>query len=322
MSKLEIVFPIYKDYKVFSRALEALSNQTFKDFTILVMDDTSPTGYEDIIAPYKDKLDIKIARNEKNLGAMGNMWQSIQHNTSAPYLLSHHADDYLKSDYLEKAIKILDENASISFVVTGPEWIHIDAPYTNKEIGFTECDTFDAPDFAKNILNFAPYMFGSVMYRAEHRVKDWKHNLYDGFCDRYFLGTILETHSTKGAYLHGNGIIERDHSLDKEDRRGENATDKNFIELLVFYKRLMLQKFSQHETSKAITNSALYYYSNFPARKSFLGFYQLQKKYGLIQISKIRSLGLYSLATTPLSNPQKIKLLHILKSIKAFFLRK
>lgn len=313
--KLTVVFPVYKDNEVLERALKALADQTFKDFRVVIMDDASPARYESLVEKYEDRLNIRIERNPKNLGGMPNMWQSIQYKTDTPYLLSHHADDFIKNDYLERAIEILENDANISFVVTDPEWVNVKHRYVNISIGKTEFDTFSAAEFAFNVLHFAPYMFGSVVYRTSHRTTDWKHDYYDGFCDRYFLGTILRQHSSKGCFLHGKGIIERDHSQDLEDKRGENATDDNFIRLLAFYRELMIVKFSKEQVSKIITNNALYYYSTFPARKSFVAFYKKQRMYGLIKISDIRLLGLYGIITTPIPNSLKVKFIPRFKKL-------
>jgi len=311
--KLEIIFPIYKDHEMFDRALKALADQTFKDFRVIVMDDTSPVGYEDAIAPYKDKLDIVIKRNPKNLGAMPNMWQSRQYPTESPYIFPLHADDFIKADYLERAIEILEKHQDVSYVLTDPEWVPAGITYVRSVIGTTDYYTFDAADFAKNILNFAPYMSGSTIYRSTDRIADWEYDRFYTFCDRFYLGKILSTNNSKGAFLKGKGIYEHDHSLDKEDKRTDGAAEIHFMELLAFYRDLLVKKYPQKQVEKIITNSTVYYYSNFPDRIPFLKFIEKQKQFNLIHFLQIRSLGIFSLLTLPLSQKSKLKVIQTIK---------
>lgn len=312
MAKLEITFPLFNDQKMFKRALTALSYQTFADFQITAIDDASPVGFDNEIKSFPN-LSINVIKNPQNLGAMANIWKSISLPTSATYIMSHHVDDFLKTDYLEKAVAILDNNPDISFVVTGPQWVTADKTYEEVAIGETRYDIFDAADFAKNILNFAPYMFGSVVYRAKDRTNNWRYNDLHVFCDRHYLGDILLTHKTKGAYLHGNGIFERNHNADHKDNRGDGLIEDNALRLMQFYKKLLLTKYSPTETSKIITNNTIYYHSNFEQKIPLLKFFKQARQEKLINPLHLRTLGLISLITLPLSLKTKVKLARIFK---------
>lgn len=314
--KLTIAFPLYGQHEMFERALTALTKQTFTDFKVVCLDDKSPVNFEELVHRFKDKLDITIEYNETNLGAMMNIWKSVQIKADTPYILSHHADDFLKADYLERAIAILEQDKNISFVLTGPEWVPASQPYEYKVLGNTQISKFDAAHFAYNILNFAPYIFGSVVYRATDRVSDWKYAEMDTYCDRYFLGEILRTNKSNGAYIHGNGIIERDHSKDTADNRSPSLNENHAIHLLAFYKELLLQKFTASETEKIITNNILYYYSNFNLRSNLLAFYKKQRPFNLIQFHKIRLLGLYAILVLPLQERHKRKVIQTIKKIR------
>lgn len=312
MAKLEITFPLFNDQDMFKRALTALSQQTFTDFHITAIDDASPTCFNNEIKSFPN-LNINVIKNPKNLGAMSNIWKSISLPTEATYIMSHHVDDFLKTDYLEKAVNIMEANPDISFVLTGPEWVTKDKPYEAVAIGETKYTIFDAADFAKNILNFAPYMFGSVVYRAKDRTINWRYHDLHVFCDRHYLGDILLTNSSKGAYLHGNGIFERNHSADAKDERGDGLVEDNALRLMQFYKTLLLTKYSPTETSKIITNNTIYYYSNFEQKSPLIKFIKKTHQLKLVNILHLRGLGLLSLLMLPLSLKTKVKLAKIFK---------
>ena len=317
--KLTITFPLYLQHEMVERAWTALAEQTFTDFKIVCLDDKSPQSFDDLAQKFSTTLDITIIKNNVNLGAMQNIWQSIQLPTDTPYLLSHHADDFLKSDYLEKAVAILDNNPDVSFVVTGPTWVKADMPYRNTTLGTTLIEYFDAADFAKNILNFAPYIFGAVVYRQNHIITDWKLTTMDTYADRYFLGEILRSHGTRGAFIHGAGIFEHDHAKDPTDNRSPSLHEDHAIALLAFYKQLLLEKYPVSHVETIITNGLLYYYSNFETRSGFLAFYKKQRPYHLLQLWRLRTLGLYALVVLPLNTTAKRRMMHSIKKIRTIF---
>lgn len=293
--KLTIVFPAYNDHVQLTRALSALRDQTFRDFEVIILDDVAATPYDETTEPFQPFFDIRIVRNTQNLGAMGNMFKSIQFPVDTPYIMSHHTDDFLKSDYLERSITILDAHADASFVLTGPQWVPLATPYQMERTQTDGYTLFDAPDFARNVMRLAPYMFGSVVYRATHRIAKWEFDRFNILCDRYFLGSILREHGTRGIFLEGRGIFERDHSQDKSDSRIAGLSTSHVIELLLFYEGLLMKKYSPRKISIILTNYALYALSTLPKTNSFWASYRTLAAQGLIDLSSIRSLGLYAL---------------------------
>jgi glycosyltransferase involved in cell wall biosynthesis len=316
MKKLTIAFPVYNDNKLLDRALEGISNQTFKDFRVVLIDDKSPTTYEDIISKWSNEFEISIIHNDNNLGAMDNIWKSIHINVETPYLMSHHSDDFLKINYLEKAIYALENHPTASFAITGPDWITAETPYRKEIIVTDKVDLFDASDFAKNSLKFAPYMFGSVVYRTKDITNDWRYPDFDTYCDRYFLGKILVDNNTFGVFIHGNGIMERDHSSDLSDTRSTKLNENHAINLMSFYRDLLLIKYTEKEVNEIITNNTIYYFGNFTKRSSFINFYKKQKSKNLIKIKSIRILGLLAFLSLSISYKNKLKINSFIKKFK------
>lgn len=314
MAALTISIPSYRQPALLERALRALSSQSFKDFKVVILDDASGIDFTPIIEKFPE-LNTEIIHNEKNLGAMKNMLASIMFQTTSPYILSHHEDDFLKSNYLECAMEILEKDQTISFVATTPAWITKDAPYKQDLIKDKTYITFSASEFAHRVLTGTPLMFGSVVYRKSHLIPDWHFDTYATFCDRYFLGEILESHHSLGALVQESGIFVRDHSLDKEDSRGDGTTEDHAINLFAFYKRLLIGHYPMSTIKKVITNGLLFTYSNFPTRSALLTFYQKQKKEHLLSFSHLSRVGLFALFTLHLSPTAKRLLLKGVKGM-------
>jgi hypothetical protein len=173
--------------------------------------------------------------------------------------------------------------------------------------------TFTAAQLAYNLLHFAPYMFGSVVYRISHAsiVTEWSYPYLHGYFDRHYLGRILERNDSKGVYLEGNGIFERDHSMDAHDERGNADTIDDALHLLAFYKKLLQAEYTPAVVDPLITNQALFFFSNFRHAGSLRSFYERQKPYHLIRWSALGTLGIISLASSYLSPRLKRQMRHV-----------
>jgi len=67
MDKLAVIIPAYKS-KYFERVLNSLASQTNKNFIVYVGDDCSQEKIEQICIDFKNRLNIKYHRFDKNLG--------------------------------------------------------------------------------------------------------------------------------------------------------------------------------------------------------------------------------------------------------------
>ena len=122
MNKLTVTIPSYNQTAFLERCLLYLEKQTFKDFSIIIADDCSTEDYKKVIAKFPN-LKIKYQRNEKNLGAIQNIFHTITMPVESEYLLSLHEDDALAyPEYLEKSIEIMEKNKNIAFVTGKPYW--------------------------------------------------------------------------------------------------------------------------------------------------------------------------------------------------------
>lgn len=290
--KLTITIPSYRQPKELRRALVALSHQTFKDFEVVVIDDDSKIDIQAIVDEFKNSLLVRIHHNEKNLGAMRNMEFSINFPCNAQYILSHHEDDFLVSNYLEEAVKILDAQPSVSFVLAAPKWAKRDQDFTLQTIPSTSPTFFEAKDFMVASLSRTPFIFGSVVYRRKFVNGTFELDKYYTLCDKIFLNNILISSSTKAAFIPHNVIYVTDHSLDKKDIRSTEAKDSYLINYFLFYKENLPNTFL---TKKLITNGLLFGFLNLPNRSSFLSFIKKARHEKLLTLHAIDLLGIYSL---------------------------
>lgn len=312
-TKLTITIPSYRQPEMLRRALQALSIQTFKDFQVIILDDASGVDLATITAQFSNYFKIEIIKNEKNLGAMPNMIKSILFETESDYIFSHHEDDFIKSNYLEVAIDILNENKNVSFVLTSAEWIEKNQLPAARTINDRSYELFNEVEFTKQIIENRQFIFGSVIYRRANLINNWEYDKYNTLCDRVFLIKILTRNNSLTAYVKEPSIFVRDHSLDERDDRSSSQNENHLIELVSFYRDILINKYPESYVLKKSTNLLLLGYNNYKNRIGLLNFYKKAKNRNLISISKLDLIGLYSIATLPFNSRAKNKILKILK---------
>lgn len=97
--KVSIIVPVYNVEQYISRCLESLVNQTLKDIEIIVVNDGSTDGTEQIIRTFDDERILLI--NQKNQGP------SVARNSAmliakGEYIGFVDSDDWVDKDYFEK----------------------------------------------------------------------------------------------------------------------------------------------------------------------------------------------------------------------------
>jgi glycosyltransferase involved in cell wall biosynthesis len=111
--KLSIGLPVYNGEKFLEAALDALLEQTFQDFEIIISDNASTDRTADICKTYiaKDSR-ISYYRNETNIGCARN-FNRVFELSSGEYFKWASYDDLHHPTFLTKCIEILDDNPSI-----------------------------------------------------------------------------------------------------------------------------------------------------------------------------------------------------------------
>ena len=72
MPFISICIPAYQNKKFLERLLKSISIQTFKDFEVVVSDDSPTNELENICRSYSDTFKIHYYRNAIPLGTPGN----------------------------------------------------------------------------------------------------------------------------------------------------------------------------------------------------------------------------------------------------------
>lgn len=111
--RVTIGVPVYNGQKYIRFTLDSLIAQTFRDLEIIVTDNCSTDTTPQIVAEYAARDPrVKYVRNETNIGPARNYKVSMD-LARGEYFKWNPADDVCAPEFLERCVKVLDEDKSV-----------------------------------------------------------------------------------------------------------------------------------------------------------------------------------------------------------------
>ena len=190
--RVGIGLPVWNGERYVGEAIQSILDQTFENLQLLIGDNCSTDGTEEICRSFESDPRVTYVRRERNLGATPN-YNQLMDRLRSPLVRWHACDDVLAPTYLEACVNLLDDDPGAPMAHT--EAIVIDG--TGRQIrewdGESSFQTDSAVD-RWNAVAEAPdwhTIFGLVRREIMDRVGNFP--LYPG-SDRWVLG---------GGFLHG-----------------------------------------------------------------------------------------------------------------------
>jgi glycosyltransferase involved in cell wall biosynthesis len=110
-----ILMPVYNAEAYIQVALDSILGQTYTNFEVLIINDGSTDGTQEVINAYTDKR-IRCIQQE-NCGVAQSLNNGID-LVNTKYIRRHDADDYSEPDMLATQMEFLQNNSDIDFVST------------------------------------------------------------------------------------------------------------------------------------------------------------------------------------------------------------
>lgn len=112
---VSVVFTSYNHREFLNQALESLVNQTYKDFELIIVDDCSTDGSQEIIKSFFTRYPelIKLFLLEKNTGSYVKASNFGASHANGDYLLFAQCDDYSKENQIESLLETFSYNSTI-----------------------------------------------------------------------------------------------------------------------------------------------------------------------------------------------------------------
>jgi hypothetical protein len=283
-------------------------------------------GTEDygILAAEFPSLSIRVERNEKNLGAIRNIFHTIFYPAGTEYVMSMHEDDLLHPDYLALAVAALGKAPEAAFA--GSYAVFFDnatelAILERQPFVQVASQTLSAQDFVRFLLAGNPFMLASVVYRTSFVARATPPDLagFSTACDRPFLVDMAKADG--GAVVFSAPLFfSRRHGV--KDMRGKDLDWQQILRLFLYYKQQLPTPLSDLDArlfGKSATNNLLLTYrSLFPnMRPSFWRFVREGQRQGLIRLRYINIRGMFGLLSVLLGSKASFYLMRVVSFIKA-----
>lgn len=184
---LSIIIPVYNGEKTISRTLESIVRQDCSyPYEIIVVDDASTDGTVSVVERYQDRCNIRLFKNEHNLGNGGSFYNGLR-NCRSKYWCVLDADDYYSNrKKLQRQIDFLENDKSEEYVGVAHNYL---IEYDDGNVCLPQLS--DITEFSYN-----DFLIGQIVYC--HTSTYMYRNLYNGNPPEYlqekrFRGDTIRT---------------------------------------------------------------------------------------------------------------------------------
>lgn len=139
LPKISIVIPVYNGERYIAECLESIYQQTYSNFEIIVVDDTSTDATRAIVERLGDAYGrLRYIRNSQNLGTGGSRNVGIR-EARADFVGLLDQDDRWYPNFLETQLNILDSNPDIDCLYCDFDFIDESSNVTDVSSGRYVC---------------------------------------------------------------------------------------------------------------------------------------------------------------------------------------
>lgn len=119
---VSVCVPTYNGVRYLKESLECIVNQTYQNLEILIVDDQSTDGTLSVASEFeKQDARVKVLKNSKNLGLVGN-WNKCIEEASGEWVKLHFQDDLMEPETVEEMLTVAHE-FEVEFVLSDRKYI-------------------------------------------------------------------------------------------------------------------------------------------------------------------------------------------------------
>lgn len=109
--KISVIIPVYNVREYLDKCMYSILHQTFNDYEIILIDDGSNDGSQNLCDEYANDYQIVRTVHKKN-GGLSDARNSGIRVSQAEYITFIDSDDYVENDYLEYLYKLICKSMS------------------------------------------------------------------------------------------------------------------------------------------------------------------------------------------------------------------
>lgn len=181
MERVSVIMPCYNDGQYIEEALYSLRAQTYLNWELIVIDDGSDEPETLRVLEQLEEMPYVRLLHTNHVRPAGARNAGIQ-AARGTYILPLDADDTIEPTYMEKAVKILNEDP------------HVGVVYCKADLFGEQSGPWGLPDYSLRAMLQDNIVFVTSMFRREdwERVGGFNTNMHAGMEDYDFWLSILE----------------------------------------------------------------------------------------------------------------------------------
>ncbi|MCL5261201.1 MAG: glycosyltransferase family 2 protein [Gammaproteobacteria bacterium] len=187
LPKVSVCVPVYNGASTILDTLKSIANQTYKNYSVLILDNKSTDGTPEIVEKFiQGKEKFTLIRFNENIGGEGNFNRCIQY-ADGDYTAIFHADDIYIDTILERQVEFFTSHPQAGAVFTQSYLIDDTANITEKKFMPKELDLarqceFNFAEIFKLMLRYGNFLtFPSALVRTnvyKNEILGWRGNKY------------------------------------------------------------------------------------------------------------------------------------------------
>src|ERR1700737_2534716 len=115
MPTVSVIIPNYNHSPYLRQRIESVLRQTFQDFEVILLDDSSTDNSRSILSEYVIDPRIRFEFNEVNSGSTFKQWNKGVRLARGNYVWIAESDDYADERLLERLVELLDAEPEVTF---------------------------------------------------------------------------------------------------------------------------------------------------------------------------------------------------------------
>src|SRR4051794_31621660 len=144
-STVSIGMPVFNGKSYVEDALRSLLAQDYPDFDVIISDNASTDGTEELCRGYAQRDPrVRYFRNAQNIGAAKNFTRVFERSSAKYFMWAAH-DDLWAPTYVSKCVAALEENPGCALCGTGIQFIDEAGRAARYSRDFNRVDTRSLP---------------------------------------------------------------------------------------------------------------------------------------------------------------------------------
>ena len=153
---VSVVFTSFNHKEFLKEALDSLVNQTYQNIEIIIIDDCSTDGSQEILEQYRCFNNINLKLSTTNSGSYVNSSNYGASLATGDYLLFAQCDDYAAPNQIEKLVQMMLKNPEVGVVYSKSNLIDHEGTFITTDLQCREM-------IFKKHISINPIIYGNQM---------------------------------------------------------------------------------------------------------------------------------------------------------------